>query len=220
MPETKSRKTTKPAKSRSAKTRLRIFTAAKKVLVQVGAEKITIRLIAKEAGVSPGLVMQYYDTKASLILEIFNKGNRPLNEYLQKTLEEFDGPYEMLLGTINNHLARNLKNRELTRQVMAFAWTWGDDEEAEFEPHTSRVLDVVIDAMTDKFYPGYRHLVATAVFTASGSYSGVLRIGLHKNWSQENFLAALKPSVFMIIRGLEAEVLLAEYSPDPYEFFI
>ncbi|PHR62869.1 MAG: hypothetical protein COA47_02075 [Robiginitomaculum sp.] len=220
MIKMKSPKPSKSAKNRSARTRERILNAAKKVLVGVGAKKVTIRQIAKEAEVSPGLVMQYFDTKAMLILEIFHEGNRPVNEYLRESLGKFDDPYEMLFGTIRNHLERNLKNRELTRQVMAFAWTWGEEEEAQFEPNTSRVLDVVIDAMTDKFYPGYRPLVATAVFTVSGAYAGVLRMGLHKNWSQETFLTALKPAISMVIRGLEAEILLAEYKPDPYEFFI
>ncbi len=220
MTKIKPKKTTKSAVSRSAKTRKRIFKAAKKVLVEVGAEKITIRLIAKEADVSPGLVMQYYETKASLILEIFHKSNRPLDTYIRKTLAEFNDPYEMMLGTINNHLERNLKDRELTQQVMAFAWTWGEKEEASFEPNVDRVISVVIDAMTEKFYPGYRPLVTTAVYTISGAYAGILRMGLHKNWPKQTFLTALKPTVSLVVRGLEAEVLLAEYKPDPYEFFI
>lgn len=58
--------------AKGAATRARITSAAFALFEREGFEAATIRDIAREAGVSQGLVYRYYDSKEALVLELYD----------------------------------------------------------------------------------------------------------------------------------------------------
>ncbi|VAV92953.1 hypothetical protein MNBD_ALPHA06-1844 [hydrothermal vent metagenome] len=199
-------KITKKAKTGPAKTRARILAAAHEVVARDGAQNATIRNIAKEAKVSPGLVIQHFETKALLILEIYHESNRPSGIDLQKYFDQFDCPIDLIMGMAEGHLRRNLKHAELTRQVLASSWTWTKKDEAAYVKRLTKMAGHMSNALMTKFYPDQEFLVVTATYTIISAYAGVLRRGLQQQWPVETYLNVMRPSLTVIMRGLEAQV--------------
>jgi len=176
------------------------------VLSREGAQKATIRKIAKQAGVSAGLINQYYGTKMELILEIFKAGNNPLSEYLQVHLEQFETPADLALGAMEVYLRREMKDPELARQVMASSWVWGVEDESRFASSLEELIAIVSTALQEKFYPGQEFLTVTATYTLSSIFVGILRMGLQRDWPTKTYLSVMKPSFVMLMAGLDMQV--------------
>lgn len=197
----------KPKRIRgSEQTRQRILAAAKTVLASEGVQKATIRKIAKQAGVSGGLINQYFGSKVELIHEIFRLGNRPLSEYFRTHIDQFSTPQEMVLGAMSEYLRRDLKDPELSRQIMASSWSWSAEDETRFATSLGELTDIVAAALQERFYPGQVFLTQTATYTLVSTFVGVLRMGLQKGWEYQTYVNVMKPSFEMILVGLDHQI--------------
>lgn len=78
--------------------RLQLTRAAYKVVGQKGYYDFTIRDIAKEAGLSTGLVHYYFKDKEDLLLTLLKEMNFNLKFYLTKALTVLSDPREKLLA--------------------------------------------------------------------------------------------------------------------------
>lgn len=70
--------------------------AAYKVVGQKGYSDFTIRDIAREAGLSTGLVHYYFKNKEDLLLNVLKEMNANLKSYLNKALAELTEPRDKL----------------------------------------------------------------------------------------------------------------------------
>jgi len=59
--------------SKGADTRARLYSVATRLIAERGFEATTLRLIAREAGVSPGLLYRYFPNKSALVLELYQQ---------------------------------------------------------------------------------------------------------------------------------------------------
>ncbi len=98
---------------RRRKTRERILKAAKKVITKKGMEATTIRKIADKAGVSPGLVIQHFGSKAGLIQEIFLESNKILLDIFKERMDSAESFLELALGALESMCARDLHDPAL-----------------------------------------------------------------------------------------------------------
>ncbi len=71
--------------------------AAYKVVSRKGYYNFTVRDIAKEAGLSTGLVHYYFKNKDDLLVSVLRVMNENLSYYLAKALEQTDDPKEKLI---------------------------------------------------------------------------------------------------------------------------
>jgi len=71
--------------------------AAYKVVSRKGYYNFTVRDIAKEAGLSTGLVHYYFKNKDDLLVSVLRIMNENLSFYLAKALEQTDDPKEKLI---------------------------------------------------------------------------------------------------------------------------
>ena len=58
---------------RGQKSRAHLFTVATRLIAERGFEGTTMRLIAQEAGTSPGLLYRYFPNKNALVLELYER---------------------------------------------------------------------------------------------------------------------------------------------------
>jgi TetR/AcrR family transcriptional regulator, fatty acid metabolism regulator protein len=77
--------------------RAQLTRAAYKAVGQKGYDDFTIRDIAKEAGLSTGLVHYYFKNKEDLLLNLLKEMNSNLKYYLNKALTVLSDPREKLL---------------------------------------------------------------------------------------------------------------------------
>ncbi len=71
--------------------------AAYKVVSRKGYYNFTVRDIAKEAGLSTGLVHYYFKNKDDLLVSVLRVMNENLSFYLSKALEQIHDPKEKLI---------------------------------------------------------------------------------------------------------------------------
>ncbi len=73
---------------KSERTKSRLLEVALKVISQKGFEEATLRGIAKEAGVAPGGIYYYFESKESFIYEYYKQSNKDhvesLGDFFQK----------------------------------------------------------------------------------------------------------------------------------------
>jgi len=189
---------------RREQTRNRILDAARRVVKKHGMNGATIRKIADDAGVSPGLVMQYFQTKAELVQEIFLESNKILMEKFQQNMDSAKSFFEIALGALEAMSARDLHDPDLTRQVMAFTWSWGPEEEDKFSQTLLDMSDILANSMSSIYLPSDIEHRRVASFALVNIYVGYLRIALQENWSREKLMSSVEPAVHIVIAGLEA----------------
>ncbi len=199
--------------SRREQTRARIFRAARKVIAKHGIDDATIRKIADEADVSPALVMQYFSTKAALVQEVFLDSNKILLEIFADKVKSAESFHQLTMSAIESFLARDLRSPALTRQVMAFTWTWGPEQEEKFRTTLHDMSAIIADSLAARFLPQDRHLTRAASFALINTYVGLLRIALQEDWPPERVLTAVEPSVRIILAGLEQVAQKADAAP-------
>lgn len=178
--------------------------AAHTVIAKHGMNSATIRKIADEAQVSPGLVMQYFQTKAELVQEIFLESNRILLAKFKENMDTAESFLDLAMGALEAMCARDMHDPALTRQVMAFTWSWGREEEERFSKTLHDMSEVVANSMSVQFLPNDIELRRVASFALVNIYVGYLRIALQENWSQQKLLKAVEPGVRIVVAGLEA----------------
>jgi AcrR family transcriptional regulator len=90
--------------------RSQLIRAAYKVVGQKGYYDFTIRDIAREAGLSTGLVHYYFKNREDLLINLLKEMNANLKHYLNKALSELEDPRDKLLVFCDQ--AFNLMDRE------------------------------------------------------------------------------------------------------------
>ncbi len=68
-----------------------ILSAARKLFAEKDFRSVTVREIAKEAGVSPGTIYRYYENLDELFLDIFFAGAREITQRLDQEYEKQNG---------------------------------------------------------------------------------------------------------------------------------
>jgi len=68
-----------------------ILSAARKLFAEKDFRSVTVRQIAKEAGVSPGTIYRYYENLDGLFLDVFFAGAREIIERLDEEYEKKSG---------------------------------------------------------------------------------------------------------------------------------
>jgi AcrR family transcriptional regulator len=72
-----------------------------RVMADVGAQQVSLRLLGKELGVSPGLLVYYFKSKDNLLLEAMRWALLEVVERIRARLEDIDDPEEALAGLVD-----------------------------------------------------------------------------------------------------------------------
>ncbi len=187
---------------RSAKARAQILKATRTLLIS-SSKPPTVRAIAAKAKYSPGLVIQLFGNKAGLIHEIFRQSNKDLLRVLEDKADTAQSPEELILIAIEALLGRDLAFPQITRQIMAFTWSWGPEEEAKFRETLKDMSAIIANSLVSHYLPQDEELVRAASFSLINIYVGILRIALQEDWSAQEVLERITPSVRLVLTGLK-----------------
>ena len=96
-------------KDEKEKRREMILLAAQELFSKRGISGITMRDVARKAGVSVGFIYRYFSGQADIFLELFEADAGQLYERLEEAVEvEGTGPFQRLASTYVNYLHENL----------------------------------------------------------------------------------------------------------------
>jgi len=194
-----------PLERKSDETRARIFKVALQFIDEYGAESLTVRKLAKEADVSPALIIQYFGSKGQLFREAYDYCSADLLEQISAFA---DGPSTgrlegVLTGLVDIFLKRDLRHRDLTLQVLTHTLT-GDDQ-------TQAILDKKFEITLQALGGLIRHhlptLTAEQARTAAGSlallYGNAIKQILRRRMDHDTAKAFIEPHLRIMAYGIQ-----------------
>src|SRR5690606_3465902 len=108
-------------KAGEAERREQILAAAYEIAATDGLDRLTVRRVAGEAGLSHGLVHFHFRTKAVLLLALLDWVLERTPEYALPTVAPMDAPLDRLLALLRQEIARLTSDR---RRVHLFFDFW------------------------------------------------------------------------------------------------
>jgi TetR/AcrR family transcriptional regulator, fatty acid metabolism regulator protein len=120
-----------------------ITAVAYKVVSQKGYYDFTIMDIAREAGLSTGLILYYFENKQNLLLNVFRETQRNVRDNLQQQLEKAEDP----LGKLEIFIDQSFLLFEKEKDYFYLL----------FEFWTQLKRNKNIRQMIQKLYQGYRN---------------------------------------------------------------
>lgn len=140
-PRGRSRPTAKD--DRREATRRRLIEAARRLFAEHGYSGVSTTEIAREAGVTHGMVSAHFHSKPGLLFELIGESNRVQSEAAQAVAES-EGPFlDRLRRIVEIYLAEDLADLELYGVMKAYSWRWPFD----YERRNRRQLRAVLDPL-------------------------------------------------------------------------
>ncbi|MCP5206506.1 MAG: TetR/AcrR family transcriptional regulator [Hahellaceae bacterium] len=180
-----------------------IVEALLRVMSECGYEKASIQIIAKEAGLAPGLIHYHFKTKQEILLALVNWIAFSATERLEKMSEEVSDPWEKLGAFINARLAKG--ETELPQVVSAWVVIAG---ESIRQPEIKEVYQGLIEKQLEmlktliaEVWQGKSieskevvHLSAIIIAAMEGAFqlSATANEIMPKNYAAQSVLALIK----------------------------
>jgi TetR/AcrR family transcriptional repressor of bet genes len=102
----------------SRRRRAEIVRAAATVLGRQGSADTSMKEIAREAGVAPGLLHYYFESKDELLLAVAGELDRQMSEAWAAAVEGIDDPLERLVAALDAAADRCAHHPELWRALL------------------------------------------------------------------------------------------------------
>jgi AcrR family transcriptional regulator len=119
--------------------RYRIVEAARKLLAEEGYDRVTMKRVAKEAGVAQGLIHYYFSGKDEILLEVLREASREYTretERLARSLPEDDDLAEAALAVTRERVSSMPEWYRLRYELFAMGL-----REPEFLPGVAALLN-------------------------------------------------------------------------------
>jgi AcrR family transcriptional regulator len=129
--------------------REQLIAAAARVIARSGYDAATVRDVAREAGVSTGVIAYYFEGKDDLFAHVLRAASRAFRARLERALDGAQTPSERLLALAE---AATPADEEAVRAHAL--WT-------DFWARAAR--DPALAGLTVRLYDGWRHEIADAV---------------------------------------------------------
>ena len=119
--------------------RARIVEAARKLLAEEGYDRVTMKQVAKEAGVAQGLIHYYFSGKDEILLEVLmetSRENTRETERLARSLPEGESLAEATLAATKERASSMPEWYRLRYELFAMGW-----RKPEFLPGVAALLE-------------------------------------------------------------------------------
>jgi len=108
-------------------TKATVIEAAREVFLKRGYDGTTIKLIADEAGVSPGTVLNAAPSKAALLIQILQEEYESIRDSLDRLDQALSGDViDRLLALMQATLEAQNRHGDLFAAAIGHAWLWSD----------------------------------------------------------------------------------------------
>jgi AcrR family transcriptional regulator len=103
-----------------------IISAARKLIVKYGSERVTLRRMAKEIGVSEGAIYRHFKSKNDILSFLIDDIRDTLVEDVEQKFTGKVGSLETLENIINKHISSIEQKKGVSFQVIAEIISFGD----------------------------------------------------------------------------------------------
>jgi TetR/AcrR family transcriptional regulator, fatty acid metabolism regulator protein len=138
--------------------RAQLIRAAYKVVSRKGYYNFTIKDIAKESGLSSGLVHYYFKDKQDLLLNLLKDINSNMKSYLNKELVRTQSPQEKLITYIDQAFSLAEKEKEYFYVLIDF-WS-----QTKHNPRMRQANNKLMQSYRDECAAIVKEGISTGVF--------------------------------------------------------
>lgn len=180
-------------------TRTRILDATEELLQTTASHHFKVADVAGRAGVSPSLVIQYFNTKDELVFEaclrmMLRVGPDLYRGYLEGEVKA--GLWEFLQGC----LRRDIKIAHITVDLLSLSWRWSAQDEQRFTEALAPRRQALIRLLGVELAPTTpsRALVAAV----ESVYAGLLREALVNRVGADQAFGELRERLSLLLAGV------------------
>lgn len=143
-----------------------IVNCAKELFSEKNFKSISVRDIAKMAGVSPGTIYRYYESLDELFLEIFYMGTREIKEVIEEKYEKGNGLTirrlcEIYVGFLNENISYyQMMGHFIPRGILS------REEIDKLNPLIQEVMGLFEKIITEADYEGDIKMMSCALISA------------------------------------------------------
>lgn len=181
-------------------TRTRILDATERLLETTSSQNFKVADIASEAGVSPSLVIQYFNTKDELV---FEASLRRMMRLSPETFGRFADPQgdHTLWEFFDFSLKRDIGFAHVTADVMSLSWRWSPDDEVNFTAAMQPRREALAILLAREVG---REVPDDSLGVAETLYAGILRWAIIHRSGPEEAMRKLRARMELVLRGLRA----------------
>lgn len=192
--------------------RERLLAAAKSLMARNGYEHASTAAIARAAGTSESQLVRYFESKAGLLLAVFDDAWRTLNTRFDKTINQSGSALDAIQGVLSQYLNALQAEPELATLMLfegrRIRYQEGDIQLSHgFLRFESNVMALIEQAQREGSFDA--QLNSTALYTGLlGLAEGMLRyrmIQRRKGQPPEYGLEDIRNVFATVLRGLRPE---------------
>jgi AcrR family transcriptional regulator len=190
------------------KTRKRLLDAARKLFAEHGVDAVSVTDIAKEAGVSHGMIYANFGDKAGLLYEIVSENNAPQMPAARKAAASSGAAVDRIRKVLDVWAKYDLADPALLAVMQAYSWTWPVEMEnankAERGDHLAIVQGLVVEAIGAGSVPAHvdAEVAAEAIFAI---YTWGMRRGVFEGFTPRESVDHIWPQVQEVL-GMGAKL--------------
>ncbi|MEY8840928.1 TetR/AcrR family transcriptional regulator, partial [Cribrihabitans sp. XS_ASV171] len=115
----------------SEETRKRLTDAARSLFDEFGYHAVSVTDIARQAGVSHGMINAYFHSKAGLLYHIIQESNWQQTEKARALAHGPGSAREKLRAVVEMFASHDLRDPELLAVMQSYFWTWPQEVEGQ-----------------------------------------------------------------------------------------
>ncbi|MFN3262903.1 MAG: TetR/AcrR family transcriptional regulator [Pikeienuella sp.] len=184
----RARPRTPTAKDRqSEETRARLLAAARRLFAEHGYRNVSVTEIAREAGVTHGMIHAHFTAKAGLLYALISESNAEQTALAHRAAAAPGDPWARLRAALMVYAEADARDAELLAVMQAWSWEWPEETEADNKEQLERALapveailregaasgvfapDLDTKAATRAIFAIYTDALRAAVFDGSGA---------------------------------------------------
>jgi AcrR family transcriptional regulator len=197
-----------PIRSKEA-TRARILEAAEQLLLAKSAQFVNLSEVAADAGISPALIVRYFNSKTDLFIEA---GFNIIGREIEQTVRDLVAlnPAFTLGEFIAASCQRVWATQRLTRDIMSNSWWWHSQDEARLAEVARPHLRAVARGLHTTWPPystwddGRRSLLVGTIVTVIGDAQ---RAGFVMGLTSDAMCQAVLHRIAQLLREFELDPL-------------
>ena len=170
-----------------------IVTATKRLIIRRGSERLTVRAIAKEVGLSEGALYRHFKSKRDILALLADTIELDLLGDIKESSIEGGAYLNILDNILRGHLSAIKQRQGISFQVIAMIISFGDKK---LNKRIYDIIDNYIGAIKDLLVKGVKSGELRQNFDLDGTatlYFGMVQ-GLVNIWALSNYEINLEES--------------------------
>lgn len=139
----------------SEETRARLLAAARRLFAEHGYRKVSVTEIAREAGVTHGMIHAHFTAKAGLLYALISESNAEQTTLASRAAAEPGDPWARLRAVLMVYAGSDARDAELLAVMQAWSWEWPEETEADNKEQLAHALAPVEAILRDGSATGF-----------------------------------------------------------------